>query len=68
MSCNILKQEIAILSFPFSMQLDESTEVSQWSHLLVVVRYVHANAIKEEFLFCEHLSEYTKAVDIDEMI
>ena len=57
-SCNILKQvmeELAATPFPFGMQLDERTDISQCSQLLVFVRCVHADAIKEEFLFCEPL-------------
>lgn len=70
-SSNILKQvmeELAATPFPFSMQLDEATDVSQCSQLLAFVRYVHADAIKEEFLFCEPLLETTKAIDILEMV
>jgi hypothetical protein len=61
-SFNISKHVIeglAALPFPFSMQLDETTSISQCSQLLVFVRYVHADAIKEEFLFCESLLETT---------
>ena len=50
---NILKQvmeELKFLPFPFSMQLDESTDVSQCAQLFAYVRYMHADAIKE-FLF-----------------
>ena len=57
-SCNILKQvmeELATTPFPFSMQLGESTDISQCSQLLVFVHYVQADAIKEEFLLCEPL-------------
>ncbi|GBP10374.1 Protein ZBED8 [Eumeta japonica] len=55
MSSNVLKQVIEELNaspFPFSMQLDESTDVSQCSQLLVFVRYVKhdTRSIKEEFL------------------
>ena len=46
------------------MQLDESTDVSQCAHLLAYVRYMHVDAIKEEFLFGEPLSESTKAADV----
>ncbi|XP_042208670.1 protein ZBED8-like [Homarus americanus] len=70
-SSNILEQvieELATTPFPFSMQLDETTDVSQCSQLLVFVRYMHADAIKEEFLFCEPLLETTKASDILEMV
>ena len=70
-SNNILKQvmeELKASPFPFSMQLDESTDVSQCAQLLVYVRYMHADTIKEEFLFCEPLSETTKAADVLEMV
>lgn len=65
-SFNILKnitEELAALLFLFSMQLDETTDISQRSQL-VFVRYVHADAIKEEFLFCVSLLETTKTTDI----
>lgn len=73
MSANILKQIIEELNssaFPFSMQLDESTDVSQCSQLLVFVRYVHneTNCFKEEFLFCHSLLETTKAADVFNVI
>ncbi|CAG9562242.1 unnamed protein product [Danaus chrysippus] len=73
MSSNVLKQVIEELNaspFPFSMQLDESTDVSQCSQLLVFVRYVKhdTRSIKEEFLFCDSLLETTKASDVFEMI
>ena len=51
-----------------SLQLDESTDVSNYSQLLVFVRYVHENDIKEEFLFCEPLTQTTRAVDVMEVI
>lgn len=46
------------------LQLDESTDVSNCAQLLVFVKYVYKNEIKEDFLFCEPLTETTKAVDI----
>ena len=66
-SNNILEQvmeELKASPFPFSMQLDESTNVSQRAQLLAYVRYMHADGIKEEFLFCEPLFESTKAADV----
>ena len=66
-SCNILKQiinELKASRFFFSMQLDETTDISNCSQLLVYVRYVHTDAMKEEFLFCEPLLETTKGVDV----
>lgn len=67
MSTDIVQQVIRELKespLPFSMQLDESTDVAQYSQLLVFVRYVNKDSIKEEFLFCEPLSGTTKAIDI----
>ena len=64
---NILKQvmeELATSPFPFSLQLDESTDVSYCSQLVCYVRYVNGNEIKEEFLFCEPLLETAKTSDV----
>ena len=56
MSDNILKQfveQLLVSHFKlFSLQLDESTDVSSCSQLMVNIRYVHDNKFKEEFLFC----------------
>ena len=49
---------------PFSVQLDESTDCAQCSHLLVFVRYVHNSSIKEKFLFCLPLITTTRDQDI----
>jgi len=54
-SNNILEQvmeELKASLFPFRIKLDESTDVSQCAKILAYVRYMHADAIKEEFLFC----------------
>ena len=70
-SANILKQvmeELKTTPFPFSMQLDESSDISNCCQLLVFVRYVHADIIKEEFLFCESLPQHAKATDVLEML
>ena len=48
----------------FSFQLDETTDVTSYSQLLVYVRYIHSDDIKEEFLFCEALETTTKSVDV----
>jgi hypothetical protein len=61
-SSNILKhviEKLAASPFPFSMQVDETTYISQRSQLIVFVRYVHADDIKEQFLFCESLLQTT---------
>jgi zinc finger BED domain-containing protein 5/7/8/9 len=52
----------------FSLQLDESTDVSSCSQLLVFVKYIHCDDIKEEFLFCRPLKTTTKSADIMGMI
>ena len=57
-------KELKASPFPFSMQLDESTDVSQCAQLLAYVRCIHADATKEKFLFCEPFSESTKAADV----
>jgi hypothetical protein len=41
-------EELAASPFLFSMQLEETTYISQRSQLLVFVHYVPADAIKEE--------------------
>ena len=49
-----------------SLQLDESTDVSNSAYSLVYCLYVHAGELKEEFLMCKSLKTTTKAVDIVE--
>ncbi|XP_076365923.1 protein FAM200C-like [Tachypleus tridentatus] len=53
MSIDVKEQVlIEIKSSPlFSFQLDESTDVSSCSQLLVFVRYINSGDIKDEFLF-----------------
>ncbi|XP_064118974.1 protein FAM200C-like [Macrobrachium nipponense] len=48
----------------FALQLDESTDVSSDSQLLVFTRYVYERKFKEEFLFCQPLETTTKGEDI----
>ena len=48
----------------FAIQLDESTNVSQFSQLLAFVQYVHEGNFKEEFLFCKPLKLHIKAEDV----
>ena len=55
-------------AFPFCIQVDESTDVSSCAQLLVFVRYIHLEDVKEEFLFCSELETTTKSVDIMEKI
>lgn len=71
MSKDILAQVINDLtSSPerFSLQLDESTDVSNMSQLIVFVRYMKDDDIVENFLFCKPLVTTTKATDIKQLI
>ncbi|XP_076344197.1 protein FAM200C-like isoform X1 [Tachypleus tridentatus] len=52
----------------FSFQLDESTDVSSCSQLLVFVRYINSGDIKDEFLFCSAHETTTKADDVMEKV
>ena len=66
MSVNIQSKVIAKTnsSTVFSLQLDESTDVSNLSQLLVYSRYIADGLIKEEFLFCQPLETTSKAADV----
>ena len=48
----------------FSLQLDESTNVSSCVHLLIYARYISENNIKEQYLFSEPLSTTCKGEDV----
>nr|XP_047128377.1 SCAN domain-containing protein 3-like [Hydra vulgaris] len=52
----------------FSIQLDESTDVSSMAQLIVYCRYIHNNKFKEEFLFSSCLETTTKAANIMEIL
>jgi hypothetical protein len=43
-------EELEASPFSFSMNLNKTTDISQRSQLLAFDRYVHADAIKEEFV------------------
>ncbi|XP_028659137.2 protein ZBED8-like [Erpetoichthys calabaricus] len=71
MSKDILPQVVAdLISSPtkFSLQLDETTDVSNLSQLAVFVRYVKDDMIKEDFLFCKPLTTTTKAADVKKLV
>ena len=65
-----IKEQVAdeIKKSLFAMQLDESTDVSQFSQLLAFVRHVHEGNFKEEFLFCKPLKFNTGAEDVSEAV
>ena len=57
MSCDIKDQVIEAIkrSRQFSLQLDESTDISDDAQLLTYVRYQGLAEMEEEFLFCKPL-------------
>ena len=64
---DILHQVVADLKAShtkFSLQLDETTDFANLSQLIAFVRYVKGDKIKEEFLFCKHLTTTAKAIDV----
>ncbi|KAL7639523.1 UNVERIFIED_CONTAM: hypothetical protein RMT77_010024 [Armadillidium vulgare] len=70
MNDDILAQVIAdLISSPgkFSLQLDETTDVSNLC-LVIFVRCVKDEVIKEDFLFCKPLTTTTKAADVNKIV
>lgn len=59
----ILIQRIKLSKF-FAIQLDESTDVTNFAQLMVYVRYEFKQSVEEEFLCCESLSGRTTAAEI----
>ena len=66
MSADILSQVIINLQETqfFSLQLDESTDVSNCAQLIAYVRYIGDENIIDEFLFCKSLETTTRGEDI----
>ena len=52
----------------FALQLDETTDVSNFSQLLVYIRYVADERINEEFLFCQPLETTSKAANVFQVL
>ena len=48
----------------FAIQLDESTDVTNFPYLLIYVRYVYDFEVIEDFLFCKPLEGQTTSVEI----
>ncbi|XP_068205374.1 protein FAM200C-like [Palaemon carinicauda] len=66
MSDEIMLQVVAaVRSSPvYSLQLDESTDVASCSQLIVYVRYLDVDVMKEEYLFSEPLATATRGKNI----
>ena len=63
--CQIIIQELK--EYPtglFSIQRDETNDVTNFAQLLVYVRYYKNNKMKDDFLFCKPLQTLTNAADI----
>ena len=52
----------------YSLQLDESTDISNMAILLVYVRFEYEGQFKEEFLFSAALPQRTTALGISKTI
>ena len=68
---DILQQvisDICRLESGFAIQLDESTDLTNCAQLLIFVRYVGKEGIKEEFLMNAALEATTKGDDIFQMV
>ena len=70
MSKNIKSKVIWKINFSlvFALQLDESTNVSIFSQLLVYIRYVTDERINEEFLFFQPLKTTLKAANVFQVL
>ncbi|XP_013781361.1 protein ZBED8-like [Limulus polyphemus] len=66
--CQQVIEQIKSSPAKISLQLDESCEVANFSHLLVFVRYICEKELKNEFIFCGPLEQTTKAIDIMQKI
>ena len=68
---DILHQVVADLKAShtkFSLQLNETTDIANLSQLIAFVRYAKGDKIKEEFLFCKHLTTTAKAIKIKKIL
>ena len=48
----------------FIVQLDESTDVASCSQLLLFIRYIHKEDVKEDFLYCNSVETTAIAQDV----
>ena len=71
MNDNILAQivlDLVLDAAKFSLQFDETTNVSNLSQLAVFVRYGKEDVKKEDFLFCQPLIKTTKAAKVKKFV
>ena len=60
--------EIKESQFGFAIQLDESTDITNYCQLLVYVRYAQTNIMKTELLLNHEVSTTTKGKDIFDVL
>ena len=60
--------EIKESKFGFAIQLDESTDITNYCQLLVYVRYAQTNIMKTELLLNHEVSTTTKGKDIFDIL
>ena len=60
--------DIKASSPKISLQLDKSTDVSNYSQLICFVRYIKEKKVKEQFLFCEPLPRTAAAKDVFKLV
>ena len=60
--------EIKESKFGFAIQLDESTDITNYCELLVYVRYAQTNIMKTELLLNHEVSTTTKGKDIFDIL
>ncbi|KAF2354828.1 hypothetical protein FHG87_014414 [Trinorchestia longiramus] len=71
MSKDILAQVVADLISSLaksSLQLDETTDVSNLSQLAILLRYVKDDVLNEDFLFCKPLTTTIKAAEVKNLV
>ena len=66
--CQIIQELKEIPAGLFSIQLDETTDVTNFSQLLVYLRYYKNVKIKEDFLFCKPPQTSITAANIFDLI
>uniref|UniRef100_A0A3B3IL21 Uncharacterized protein n=1 Tax=Oryzias latipes TaxID=8090 RepID=A0A3B3IL21_ORYLA len=64
MGTDIIGQVVGKLGDSFSLQLDESTDVSGHAQLVAFVRYIDTDDICEHILFCKEMEGRTTGEDI----